>query len=75
MVNRCVCHDVPFSKVRALRDRGMSLAQISEETKCCTGCGTCRPYILLVMATGRTSLPVLTAAQVLAIEQANPTGK
>ena len=68
MVTRCVCHDVSFQQVRALRDRGMTFDEISAATKCCTGCGTCRAYVKIVIATGRVVLPVLSAEQVRRIE-------
>lgn len=61
MVERCVCHDVPFERVRGLRDQGLSLEQIVARTGCTTGCGMCAPYVRLVMRTGRTRFAVLPA--------------
>jgi bacterioferritin-associated ferredoxin len=73
MVERCVCHDVSFSRVAELARSGQTLEQISEQTGCCTGCGTCEPYVRVVIATGRTRLPVMTerqAAEVVAQAEA-----
>ncbi|MDP1663346.1 MAG: hypothetical protein Q8L55_15655 [Phycisphaerales bacterium] len=60
MVNRCVCHEVPFWAIAALAKQGESFEQIREATHCCQGCGTCEPYVRKVIATGATSLPLLT---------------
>ncbi|MBL8756912.1 MAG: hypothetical protein JNK35_00610 [Phycisphaerae bacterium] len=56
-----MCHDVPFERVRWLRDQGLSLEQIVASTGCTTGCGMCGPYVRLVMRTGRTRFAVLPA--------------
>jgi len=66
-VDRCICFDVPLSEIIARWDRGETLAQISTETGCCTGCGMCEPYARLALATKQSILPVLTPAQVKAI--------
>lgn len=62
MVDRCVCHQVPLSRVKArageLRAAGVTaeadlLATLARELKCTTGCGMCRPYVKLTLRTGR----------------------
>lgn len=63
MVNRCVCHEVPFWAIAALAKQGKTFEQIREATHCCQGCGTCEPYVRRVIATGATSLPLLTPAE------------
>jgi bacterioferritin-associated ferredoxin len=63
MVDRCICYNVPFSEVASLAKSGQSFDAISETTGCCQGCGMCEPYVRVVIATGRVSLPVLTRAQ------------
>ncbi len=60
MVNRCVCQEVPFWAIAALAKQGKSFDQIREATHCCQGCGTCEPYVRKVIATGATSLPLLS---------------
>ncbi len=60
MVTRCVCHRVEFSEIKRLAQSGLTIAQISAQTKCCTGCGLCRPYVYVVLTTGATSIPVLS---------------
>jgi len=63
MVNRCVCNEVPFWAIAALAKQGKTFEQIRAATRCCAGCGTCEPYVRVVIATGAVDLPVLTAAQ------------
>ncbi len=64
-VDRCICHDVPFEDLLAMvPEVGASFEALSARTRCGTGCGMCRPYILVMLKTGRTRLPVLTPAQV-----------
>ncbi|MEZ6233910.1 MAG: (2Fe-2S)-binding protein [Phycisphaerales bacterium] len=75
MVTRCICHDVTFAELRALADAtGDGLDGLSRRTGCCTGCATCRPYVLLMLRTGQTIFPVLTPAQIqrLALDQPEP---
>ncbi|MEM1165102.1 MAG: (2Fe-2S)-binding protein [Planctomycetota bacterium] len=71
-VTRCVCHEVPFTEVvRLAREEGLGLDEIGERTGCGEGCGSCRPYARLAIATGKTRLPVLSADQLArAIERA-----
>lgn len=63
-VNRCICHDVPFTELKKLADAGVrNLDELSRRTGCGTGCGMCLPYIRVMLATSQTDLPVLTEAQ------------
>jgi bacterioferritin-associated ferredoxin len=75
MVDRCVCHHVPFTTVLELHAQGLSLPQIVERTRCGTGCGLCQPYLQLVCASGRARLPLMSPAQIAAalarLEQAS----
>ena len=59
VVNRCVCHEITFRELKQLaaRDR-LTLAELAGRTGCGTSCGLCRAYIEVVLATGRTELPV-----------------
>lgn len=63
MVDRCVCHDVPFYRVLELRREGLSLNQIVEQTRCTTGCGLCASYVRQACKTGQCRLPVMSTAQ------------
>jgi len=76
-VTRCVCHDVSFERVLALRDEhdpGRTLGEddmlelIKRRTHAGSSCALCRPYLRLCLRTGRVSLPVLTPAQAAAVE-------
>lgn len=64
MVDRCVCHQVPFSRVKAradqLRDAGVTgepelVRALAAELGCTTGCGMCGPYVRLTLRTGRVA--------------------
>ncbi len=66
-VDRCICRDVPFMRIAALRAAGRTLAQVREETGCGTGCTLCEPYVRLTMETGRTSFPVLSPGEIEAV--------
>ncbi|MBX3364634.1 MAG: hypothetical protein KF866_07705 [Phycisphaeraceae bacterium] len=67
-VDRCICHDVPFDHLlRLSREVGDNFQTLSSLTGCSTGCGMCKPYILEMLRTGQTRLPVLSPAQVDAI--------
>lgn len=67
-VERCVCFDQPFEKLLKLaREQGLTQEQLSEETGCCTGCGMCKPYVRVVLTTGRTSIPLMNGRDLKAI--------
>ncbi|MCW5757469.1 MAG: hypothetical protein KIT54_09555 [Phycisphaeraceae bacterium] len=69
-VERCVCFDQPFEKLLKLaREEGLTLEQLSERTGCCTGCGMCKPYVRVVLTTGRTSIPLMNGRDLNAIAQ------
>lgn len=64
IVDRCVCHEVPLTKIRARIDEltsvgsvpeDMLIARLAGELKCTTGCGMCEPYVRLTIRTGRTA--------------------
>ena len=64
MVDRCVCHQVLFSRVKArageLRAGGIEgeeelVAALAEDLRCTTGCGMCGPYVRLTLRTGRVA--------------------
>lgn len=64
MVDRCVCHQVPLSRIKRradeLRAQGTTgeadlLQTLADELGCTTGCGMCRPYVKLTLRTGRTA--------------------
>lgn len=63
-VDRCVCHQVPFKLLDQIVEKEHDVEKESAETildalqkhtKCSTGCGMCRPYILRMIETGQTS--------------------
>lgn len=63
-VDRCVCHQVPFKLLDQIVESEHDVekespeqihAALSKRTKCSTGCGMCKPYILRMIETGQTS--------------------
>lgn len=69
-VDRCICHNVTFSRLKdeCLRV-GSDLESLARATGCTTNCGMCKPYVLLMLESGRTVFPVLSqpmADQILA---------
>ena len=65
MVEKCVCHDVPFKRVAAFAaDRPeTTLDDVREAFGCSGSCGMCRQYIRRVLATGETSIPLILPAE------------
>lgn len=63
-VDRCICYDVSFAELRAIASKlDADLDTLSARTGCCTGCGMCKPYVQLMLETGRTSFPLLPIAE------------
>lgn len=61
-VSRCICKQVPFTELKELADSGIrDIEELSRLTHCGTGCGMCIPYIRVMLITGITDLPVLSA--------------
>ncbi|MFG0313850.1 MAG: bacterioferritin-associated ferredoxin [Phycisphaerales bacterium] len=63
-VDRCVCHRVPFKLLDQIVENEYDVEKesveeiheaLSKRTKCSTGCGMCKPYILRMIETGQTS--------------------
>ena len=64
-VDRCYCREVSFKDLKDLAARERAdVDRLGELTGAGTGCGLCKPYIRVMLATGRTELPVLTDADV-----------
>lgn len=69
-VERCVCYDQPFEKLlKMAREDGLTQDQLSDRTGCCTGCGMCKPYVRVVLSTGRTSIPLMNGKALKAIAE------
>lgn len=63
-VDRCICHDVRFEAILELAEQGVTdLRELARRTGCGTGCGLCVPYIRIVLRTGQTVLPVMSASE------------
>jgi bacterioferritin-associated ferredoxin len=67
-VDRCVCHNITFRELREIAaTHKADLAALSARTACATSCALCRPYIQVMLATGRTEFPVLTESECQAL--------
>ncbi|MEM1183774.1 MAG: (2Fe-2S)-binding protein [Planctomycetota bacterium] len=63
-VDRCVCHRVTFQELAAIAKRdGCDLDSLADRTGCTTGCGMCKPYVQLMLESGRTSFDPLPQTQ------------
>ena len=64
-VSRCVCQNITFEQLKAIADAsGADFNALCEKTGCCEGCGSCEPYIRLMLETGQTRMPVLRRYQI-----------
>jgi len=59
-VTRCVCHQRTFAELKALTKANgwTSVGEISLETSCGLGCGSCRPYLAAMLDSGATSFAI-----------------
>lgn len=58
-VNRCVCFDASFDRIKAIADAGGGLLAAHQQTGCGARCGLCIPYIQVMLKTGETDLPIM----------------
>lgn len=69
-VERCICYDISFAELKAIAEKASAdLETLSARTGCCTGCGMCKPYVQLMLKTGRTSFPLLPIAELKRLDQ------
>lgn len=60
-VTRCVCMELEFADLlRLARTLDMDFDALRAWSGCCTGCGTCEPYVRLMLETGATAFAVLS---------------
>ncbi|MFI4873560.1 MAG: (2Fe-2S)-binding protein [Phycisphaerales bacterium JB058] len=67
-VDRCVCYNVTLAELKDISNKSTTLDELSAKTGCCTGCGMCKPYVILMLRTGRTTFPVLPPHEAQRIE-------
>ena len=64
-IDRCYCRNITFRALKELAERhGCDVDRLSDRTGVGTGCGMCLGYVRVMLATGRTELPVLGSADV-----------
>jgi len=77
-VSKCVCHDLEFASLKELaRTMSLEFDALCAWSGCCTGCGTCEPYVRLMLQTGQTRFAVLSpaeAARIIAAARAKESG-
>ncbi len=61
MVTRCVCFERTFRELReiALRTGSNSLEELQEHVAFGKKCGLCRPYVRLMLLTGKTAFEII----------------
>ena len=64
-VVRCVCHRRSFAELKALAKANdwTTVAEISLETSCGLGCGSCQPYLAAMLDTGATAFTVAQSSE------------
>ncbi len=63
IVDRCVCMELSFAKLAAIAKAGsLDFDALKAATGCCSGCGTCEPYVRMMLRTGKTRFAVLPQA-------------
>jgi bacterioferritin-associated ferredoxin len=65
-IDRCVCMDCSFEELKQLAAaKKLDLRGLSRATGCGMGCGLCKPYIKVMLASGKTVFTeMLTEADV-----------
>ncbi len=60
-IDRCVCRQIPFEELRDIAaEESLGLDALLDTTGCGSSCGLCVPYIQAMLATGRTTFPVMS---------------
>lgn len=55
MVDRCVCINITFEKLKSMHaEEGLDLEALKDRTGVCSGCAMCEPYIRTMLRTGET---------------------
>ena len=59
MIDRCVCFDLPFTRLRALSEKhGLkTVEELAAHAKFAGNCRMCVPYVKRMLATGETAFP------------------
>ena len=71
MVDRCICHDVPFQVILAWADtqNDCGLDSIEDEFGCGGSCGMCKPYLTRVLRDRITRVPLMLDVDTPTTEQ------
>lgn len=67
-VTKCVCHELEFAALKELARRmEFDFDALRAWSGCCTGCGSCEPYVRLMLETGQTRFAVLSSDETAAL--------
>lgn len=59
-VNQCVCIGMTFAQLKEIAEREkLDYDGLRKQTRCCTSCRACRPYVLQMLKTGEVEFPLL----------------
>lgn len=60
-IDRCVCRQIQFEELRDIAaEESLGFEALLDSTGCGSSCGLCVPYIQAMLATGRTTFPVMS---------------
>ncbi len=57
LVTHCICHAVSFEEIQSISESAgfKSVEELQAEDVCSTNCKMCKPYIEMMLETGRTA--------------------
>jgi len=61
MVNQCLCYKVSFEKLKKVAEKtgAETVEELQEHIRFGLNCRRCHPYVMLMLKTGQTELPVI----------------
>jgi len=60
-IDRCVCRQIQFDELRDMAaEESLGFDALLDTTGCGSSCELCVPYIQAMLATGRTTFPVMS---------------
>ena len=64
-VTRCTCFSYTFAELKEIAEKeGITkLSALAQKTRCCTGCGSCAPYVQEMLRTGHTVFAIKKAKE------------
>ncbi len=73
-IDRCVCRQISFDTLRDIAaEESLGIEALLDSTGCGSSCGLCVPYIQAMLATGRTSFPVMSPRELERLSKGGAT--